>query len=84
MIEPYGGFILIDVSTPLEICEQRDRKGLDAKARAGLLPQFTGVSDPNEAPEDAALTIDTQRMNVDAAATLIVDYLRGQGYLPGS
>ena len=84
MIEPYGGFILIYVSTPLEICEQRDRKGLYAKARAGLLPQFTGVSDPYEAPEDAALTIDTQLMNVDAAATLIVDHLRGQGYLPGS
>jgi len=84
MIEPHGGFILIYVSTPLEICEQRDRKGLYAKARAGLLPQFTGVSDPYEAPEDAALTIDTQQMNVDAAASLIVDHLRGQGYLPGS
>jgi sulfate adenylyltransferase len=84
MIEPYGGFILIHVSTPLETCEQRDRKGLYAKARAGLLPQFTGVSDPYEAPQDAALTIDTQQMSVDAAATLIVDHLRGHGYLPGS
>ena len=84
MIEPYGGFILVHVSTPLEICEQRDRKGLYAKARAGLLPQFTGVSDPYETPVDAALTIDTRQMNVDAAATLIVEHLRRQGHLPGS
>jgi sulfate adenylyltransferase len=81
MIEAHGGFILIHLSTPLEICEQRDRKGLYAKARAGLLPQFTGISDPYETPADAAVTIDTERLAVDEAATLIVEYLRREGYL---
>lgn len=82
LIEAHGGFVLVHVSTPLEICEQRDRKGLYAKARAGLVHQFTGISDPYETPDDAALAIDTERLSVDQASTLIVDYLRGQGYLP--
>ncbi|MDS4059582.1 MAG: bifunctional sulfate adenylyltransferase/adenylylsulfate kinase, partial [Candidatus Contendobacter sp.] len=51
MIAPLGGFIEVHVATPLEICEARDRKGLYAKARAGVLKEFTGVSDPYEAPE---------------------------------
>ncbi len=46
MIEPLGGFLLVHVATPLEACEARDSKGLYARARAGLLPNFTGVSDP--------------------------------------
>src|SRR5207249_7458736 len=46
MVEPHGGFVLVHVSTPLEVCEQRDRKGLYAKARAGVIGQFTGISDP--------------------------------------
>jgi sulfate adenylyltransferase len=46
----YGGFIEVHVSTPLEVCEQRDRKGLYAKARAGLLTNFTGIDDPYETP----------------------------------
>ena len=50
MIEPLGGFILVHVSTALEVCEQRDRKGLYAKARAGIVKEFTGISDPYEAP----------------------------------
>ena len=53
MIEPFGGFILVHVSTPVDICEQRDRKGLYAKARAGILKEFTGISDPYEVPADA-------------------------------
>src|SRR5438094_3656069 len=48
MIQPLGGFILVHVSTPLETCEQRDRKGLYAKARAGIVKEFTGISDPYE------------------------------------
>ena len=51
MVEPHGGFIEVYVATPLEICEQRDRKGLYAKARAGLIKGFTGISDPYEEPE---------------------------------
>ena len=52
MIEPHGGFIEIHVATPLKVCEQRDRKGLYAKARAGLIKGFTGISDPYEVPEN--------------------------------
>ena len=50
MIEPYGGFVLVHLATPLEVCEERDRKGMYAKARAGILKEFTGISDPYEAP----------------------------------
>jgi len=52
-IEPYGGFILVHIATSVEVCEQRDRKGLYAKARAGILKEFTGISAPYEAPTDA-------------------------------
>jgi sulfate adenylyltransferase len=59
MIEPYGGFILVHIATSVEVCEQRDRKGLYAKARAGILKEFTGISDPYEVPTDAEVTINT-------------------------
>src|ERR1700731_4908320 len=59
LIEPVGGFILVHVSTSVEVCEQRDRKGLYAKARAGILKEFTGISDPYEVPEKADMTIAT-------------------------
>jgi sulfate adenylyltransferase len=81
MIEPAGGFLLVHVSTPLETCEARDRKGLYAKARAGQLPQFTGVSDPYEAPADAALAIDTRHTTVEQACGEIIDALTAAGYL---
>ncbi len=81
MIEPHGGFILVHVATPLEVCEARDRKGLYAKARAGTLQQFTGISDPYETPGDAAITIDTERLSADAASILIIEYLTREGYL---
>ena len=62
-------FLLIHVSTPLEVCEARDRKGLYAKARAGEIPDFTGISSPYEQPDDADLTIDTSQVSVaDAVA----------------
>ena len=80
MVEAHGHFILVYVSTPLEICEQRDRKGLYAKARAGILQQFTGISDPYEAPTDAALVIDAATMSVDAAAATVIEYLQREGY----
>ena len=53
MIDPLGGFILVHVSTSVDVCEGRDRKGLYAKARAGILKEFTGISDPYEEPTDA-------------------------------
>ena len=80
-IEPLGGFLLVHVSTPLETCEARDRKGLYAKARAGQIPNFTGVSDPYEPPADAAVTIDTRETSVDEACALIVARLTSEGYL---
>jgi sulfate adenylyltransferase len=83
-IEPYGGFILVHVATPLEVCEDRDRKGLYAKARAGLIKEFTGISDPYEEPEDAELIIDTEELTPDEAANQIVLYLERVGYLTGS
>jgi sulfate adenylyltransferase len=81
MIEPLGGFLLVHVATPLETCEARDAKGLYAKARAGVLPNFTGVSDPYEAPADAALTIDTGQTSVADACVLILQRLTSEGYL---
>jgi adenylyl-sulfate kinase len=59
LVEKHGRFVLVHLATPLEVCEQRDVKGLYAKARAGEIPVFTGVSDPYEAPARAELTVDT-------------------------
>src|ERR1044072_5658119 len=59
MIEPLGGFIEIHVATPIEVCEARDRKGLYAKARAGILKGFTGIDDPYEPPENPEMRLDT-------------------------
>ncbi|MGB2620429.1 MAG: bifunctional sulfate adenylyltransferase/adenylylsulfate kinase [Candidatus Acidiferrales bacterium] len=80
-IDGAGGFILVHTSTSLEVCEQRDRKGLYAKARAGLIPTFTGVSDPYESPADAEVVIDTTNTNPEEAAQEILLYLRKQGYV---
>ncbi len=80
-IEPTGGFILVHTSTSLEVCEQRDRKGLYAKARAGIIPGFTGVSDPYEAPADAEITLNTAEMTPEEAAQEIMLYLEKQGYV---
>jgi sulfate adenylyltransferase len=81
MIEPWGGFIEVFVSTPIEVCEERDRKGLYAKARAGLIPEFTGVSDPYEEPQDPELAIDTAQYSVEEAVQKIVLKLEHEGYL---
>jgi sulfate adenylyltransferase len=81
MIEPHGGFILVYLSTSLEVCEGRDRKGLYAKARAGLVQQFTGISDPYEAPQDAEVVIDTNLMSPEEAAQEVFLYLERQGYV---
>lgn len=81
MIQPYGGFILVHLSTPLETCEGRDRKGLYAKARAGLVQQFTGISDPYEPPEDASIVIDTSDTTPEEAAQEIFLHLEREGYI---
>ncbi|MCG8504250.1 MAG: bifunctional sulfate adenylyltransferase/adenylylsulfate kinase [Sphingomonadales bacterium] len=82
MVEGSGaGFLEVYVSTPLEICEERDRKGLYAKARAGLIKEFTGISDPYEVPERAEITIDTQDLTPDLAAHKIILTLERMGYI---
>jgi sulfate adenylyltransferase len=83
MVEPGGGFVLVHVATPLEICEQRDRKGLYAKARAGLVQQFTGISDPYEMPLDADVLIDTTGITAEEAAEQILAYLAEEGFVSG-
>jgi sulfate adenylyltransferase len=81
MIEPLGGFILVFTATPIDVCEQRDRKGLYAKARAGQIKEFTGISDPYEEPEDCEVAIDTTDLNPDEAAQEILLHLEQQGYI---
>lgn len=72
-------FVEVYVSTGLQVCEARDPKGLYGKARAGLIPEFTGVSAPYEPPADAALCIDTGRHSIDASADRLMDLLRLRG-----
>ncbi len=81
MIQPCGGFVLVHVSTPLEVCEARDRKGMYAKARAGIIKEFTGISDPYEAPEDADVVIDTTDLTPAEATREILLFLESQGYI---
>jgi len=81
LIEQHGAFIEIHVSTPLEVCEARDRKGLYAKARKGIIPEFTGISDPYEEPERPELRIDTSELVPSEAAQEILLYLFKEGYL---
>jgi len=81
MIEPHGGFVLVHVSTPIAVCEQRDRKGLYAKARAGIVKEFTGVSDPYEEPQDASLAIDTTERSAEECVQAILLHLEREGYI---
>ncbi|MFD1940445.1 MULTISPECIES: adenylyl-sulfate kinase [Nonomuraea] len=82
LVESVGAdFLLVHVSTPLEECERRDRKGLYAKARAGEIPEFTGISDPYEEPEDADLVIDTTHISIGAAVSRVLDALRSGGWV---
>ena len=81
MIEPVGGFILVHVATPVETCEQRDRKGLYAKARAGIIKEFTGISDPYEEPKDAEVTINTADLSPEEAAQEIILHLEREGFV---
>jgi sulfate adenylyltransferase len=81
MVEAGGGFVLVHVATPIEICEQRDRKGLYAKARAGIIKEFTGISDPYEVPEDADMAIDTGELSPEEAAQTMILHLEREGYI---
>jgi len=81
LIAQYGAFIEIYLATPLAVCESRDRKGLYAKAREGLIPHFTGISDPYQEPEQAELTIDTSELAPMEAAQRILLYLVREGFI---
>src|SRR5258708_33602956 len=81
MIEPTGGFLLVHVSTPLDVCESRDRKGLYAKARAGILTEFTGISDPYEVPVDEDVVIDTTAVTPEEAAQIVLLHLEREGHI---
>ncbi len=81
MIAPLGGFLEVHVSTPLEICEARDPKGLYAKARAGIVKEFTGVSAPYETPHAPEVSINTGKLHVAEGVEQIVSALQTEGYL---
>ena len=81
VIEQYGAFIEIHVATPLEVCESRDRKGLYALARKGVIPEFTGISDPYEEPQHPEIRINTAGKSPMQDVQEIMLYLLREGYL---
>jgi sulfate adenylyltransferase len=81
LIGRHGGYIEVYVSTPFDVCEQRDRKGLYAKARAGTVKGVTGVDDPYVPPSDPDITIDTTALTPDEAAQEVLLYLAEHGYI---
>jgi sulfate adenylyltransferase len=81
IITPVGGFLEVYVSTPLETCEERDRKGLYAKAREGIIKEFTGISDPYEVPENPDLVIDTRQCFPEEAAQMVLLKLEKLGFV---
>jgi adenylyl-sulfate kinase len=77
-----GNFVEVFVDCPLEICEERDVKGLYKKARAGEIQQFTGISDPYEAPENPEVVVHTDKESPEESVSRIIDRLGELGYLP--
>jgi bifunctional enzyme CysN/CysC len=77
-----GKFIEIYVEAPVDVCVERDPKGLYAKAMAGKIKNFTGIDSPYEAPEHAELTLATVGADAEALAEKVVDYLRQKGHVP--
>ena len=75
-------FVEVYVEAPLEVVEERDTKGLYKKARAGEIKNFTGISDPYEAPENAEVTVHTGSETIEESSTRILSYLEEQGLLP--
>jgi len=81
LVEAVGVFLLVHVATPIDVCEARDVKGLYRRARAGTLPEFTGISDPYDVPEDADVTIDTSQETVAQAVDRLMGALEARGLL---
>ena len=80
-IEAVGGFVEIYVATSLAVCEKRDRKGLYAKARAGVVKGVTGIDDPYEEPERAEIVLDTELLSPELAAHRILVKLESLGFI---
>ena len=81
MVEAAGGFVLVHVATSLEVCEGRDVKGLYAKARSGVIPNFTGISDAYQPPAQPDIVIDTATVNPQQAVGKILTWLQKEGYI---
>ena len=81
IVEQYGGFVEVHVSTPLTVCEQRDRKGIYAKARAGVIKGMTGVDDPYIEPDNPELRIDTSELTPSEGAAEVMNYLANNHYI---
>ena len=80
-MQPAGDFIEVYIRCPIEVCEQRDPKGLYKRARAGLLKEFTGVDDPYEPPLSAEVVLDTDRYTAEECAGQVIEYLEEKGYM---
>jgi sulfate adenylyltransferase len=81
MIEAYGAFVEVHVATSIEECERRDRKGLYKLAREGKIKEFTGISDPYEAPEHPELRVETENVDVDNCAHQVLLKLESLGLI---
>lgn len=81
-LHPAGGFVEIHLDTALEVCEQRDVKGLYARARSGEIPDFSGVSAPYEPPEDPEVRLDTGRLSIEESVARILEHLAASGVVP--
>jgi sulfate adenylyltransferase len=81
LIGRHGGYIEVYLSTPMEVCEQRDRKGIYAKARTGKMTSVTGIDDPYIPPSNPEIVLDTSEVTPDEAAQEILRYLGEEGYL---
>ena len=81
LISKRGDYIEVYVATSLEVCEERDVKQLYAKAREGIIPSFTGISDPYEVPENPEIVIDTEGISIEQGINVITHYLYEKGYL---
>lgn len=79
---PEGQFIEVFIDAPLEVCESRDVKGLYEKARAGIIPEFTGISAPYEAPQSPEIYISTAEHDLQACVQQVIDYLEAKGIIP--
>jgi len=77
-----GSYILVYVKCPIEVCEQRDMKGMYTKARAGEIKQFTGIDSPFEEPEKADIIVDTYKQTIEESKEIILKTLAKLGYLP--